>query len=154
MSLELCPVSFAEAKAFVLAKHRHHKPPVGWKFGVGVAKEGELVGVAMAGRPVARKLDDGFTLEVNRTCTTGEKNANSMLYGAIRRAAKALGYRELVTYTLLSESGASLKAAGWKRTETRLGGLGPFHREREQTSIRLGKRCAGKSRRDELRRQG
>ena len=58
-------------------------------------------------------LDDGWTLEVNRLCTTGEKNACSILYAASARAAKAMGYRKIITYTLDSESGSSLRAAGW-----------------------------------------
>lgn len=73
-----------------------------------------ICGVAMVGRPVARMLDDGWTLEVNRTCTDGTKNVNSMLYGASWRATKALGYRRLITYILAQESGVSLTAAGWK----------------------------------------
>lgn len=81
---------------------------------MGVEQEGELVGVAVASHPLARMLDrDRFLLEITRTCTTGAKNANSMLYGAVARAAKALGYRRLITYTLAEESGASLRAAGW-----------------------------------------
>ncbi|WP_237162369.1 XF1762 family protein [Mycolicibacterium fortuitum] len=111
--IDLCPVSFRDAAAFVQRHHRHHKPPRGMKFAVGVAADGQLVGVALVGRPVARMFDDGWTLEVNRTCTDGYPNANSMLYGAAWRAAKALGYRRLITYTLASESGASLRAAGW-----------------------------------------
>lgn len=114
MSLYLCPVTFAEAARFVEQHHRHHPPPVGHKFSVAIAQDDEIVGVAMVGRPVAAAFDDGWTLEVNRTCTTGEPNANSMLYGAAWRAAKALGYRRLITYTLASESGASLRAAGWR----------------------------------------
>jgi hypothetical protein len=114
--VEIVPVTFATASAFVAEHHRHNKPPRGWKFGVGVAgADGELVGVALAGRPVARALDDGRTIEVNRTCTTGEPNANSMLYGAVWRAAKALGYLRAYTYTQHTESGASLRAAGWVR---------------------------------------
>jgi hypothetical protein len=73
-----------------------------------------LVGVAIAGRPVARKLQDGATVEVTRTCTDGTKNANSMLYGAITRAAFALGYRRVITYTLASEPGSSLRAVGFR----------------------------------------
>jgi hypothetical protein len=111
--LELCPVSFRDATAFVQRFHRHHKPPHGMKFAIGAAAHGELVGVAIVGRPVARLFDDSWTLEVNRTCTDGHANVNSMLYGAAWRAAKALGYRRLITYTLASESGASLRAAGW-----------------------------------------
>ena len=113
MSLKLIPITFKTAKEFIAAHHRHHKPPVGWKFGVGVEEDGKLVGVATAGRPIARHLDDGVTLEVNRTCTTGARNANSMLYGAIWRAAKALGYVRCITYTQEGESGASLRGAGW-----------------------------------------
>lgn len=36
-----------------------------------------------------------------------------MLYGALCRAAKALGYREAWTYTLPHEPGTSLRAAGF-----------------------------------------
>ena len=115
--LELCPVSFKEAKMFVERHHRHNKPPVGWKFGVGVKDESGLVGIAMASRPISRHLDDGVTLEISRTCTKGAKNANSMLYGAIWRAAKALGYIRCVTYTQSTETGASLRAVGWIRVK-------------------------------------
>lgn len=111
--LELAPISFAEACAFVEKYHRHNKPPIGHKFSIGLEAEGKIVGVAMVGRPVARMLDDGLTLEVNRTATDGTPNANSMLYGAAWRATKALGYRKLITYTQHQESGSSLRAAGW-----------------------------------------
>lgn len=112
--LRVVPVTFADACSFVAAHHRHHKPPVGHKFSLGVAVGDVLVGVAMIGRPVARHYDDGLTLEVNRTATDGTPNANSMLYGAAWRAAKALGYGRLVTYTQAGESGSSLRAAGWR----------------------------------------
>ena len=112
--LELVPVTFRQAQAFIAAHHRHHKPPRGMKFCLGIADGSALVGVATIGRPVARAYDDGYTLEVNRTCTDGTPNANSMLYGAAWRAAKALGYRRLITYTQEGESGASLRAAGWR----------------------------------------
>lgn len=112
--LTLVPVDLTTARKFVGEHHRHNLPPQGWKLGVGVAKDDVLVGVAMAGRPVARALDDGRTLEVIRTCTDGTRNANSMLYGAISRAAKALGYDRLYTYTLADEPGSSLRAVGWE----------------------------------------
>ena len=114
MSLEIVPVTFREACRFIAAHHRHHKPPRGMKFCLGIAADGELVGVATVGRPVARHLDDGRTLEVNRTATDGTRNSNSMLYGAAWRAAKAMGYRRLITYTQAGESGASLRAAGYQ----------------------------------------
>lgn len=114
MPLEIVPISFAEACEFIRQYHRHHKPPQGYKFCVAVSDGERIVGAAIVGRPVARFLDDGWTLEVTRTCTDGTKNANSMLYAAAWRAAKAMGYKKLISYTLKEESGASLKAAGWK----------------------------------------
>ncbi len=91
MSLRLVPVSFADACAFVAAHHRHHQPPVGHKFSVGVAVGDVLVGVAMVGRPVARHFDDGLTLEVNRTATDGTANANSKLW--VDTASRARQHR-------------------------------------------------------------
>lgn len=115
MSLRTVPVSFREACAFVDAWHRHHRAPQGHKFSVGVANEvDELVGVAIVGRPVARLLDDQLTLEVTRVATNGAPNACSLLYGAAWRAAKALGYRRLVTYLQAEESGVSLRAVQWR----------------------------------------
>lgn len=109
------PLTFRQACNFIAALHRHNKPPRGHKFSIGLMDETKLVGVAMAGRPVARAFDDGLTLEVVRTCTDGSRNANSMLYGAVWRAAKAMGYCRCVTYTQHDETGASLRAAGWLR---------------------------------------
>jgi hypothetical protein len=114
MSLRIVPVKFRDACAFVEAWHRHNAPPRGMVFCLGAADDDDkLVGVAIVGRPVARMLDDGLTLEVTRTATDGARNVNSLLYGAAWRAAKALGYRRLVTYTQADETGASLRAAGW-----------------------------------------
>src|SRR5574337_1702808 len=121
--LSLVPITLADAKKFIVANHRHHIPSAKWKFGVGVTFTGldplnvtlkkydhELIGVIVVGRPVNRNLDDGYTLEVTRCATWEIKNANSMLYGAARRAAKALGFRRLITYILDTETGVSLKA--------------------------------------------
>ena len=111
--LTLVPMTLREANAFVAAHHRHHKPVVGQKFSLDCEQDGRLVGVVIAGRPVSRYLDDGKTLEVTRLCSTGEKNVCSFLYGAAARAAKALGYAKIITYTLDTEPGISLRAAGW-----------------------------------------
>lgn len=113
-NLTLVPISYKLAAAFIDAHHRHNAPPQGWKFGVGVSDGHELVGVATAGRPVARHLDDGVTVEITRSCTLGHPNANSMLYGALCRAAFALGYVRVITYTQGTESGSSLLGAGFK----------------------------------------
>ena len=120
--LQITPIDFAEANAFVAVYHRHHKPMPGCKFCIAVSDGDKVRGVAMVGRPVARNSDNGYTLEVNRVCTDGAHNACSMLYGAAWRAAKALGYRRLITYTLPAEGGASLRAAGWKLIGERGGG--------------------------------
>ena len=120
--LRVIPMNLDEANAMVSRLHRHHSPMPGAKFCLGVADAGKVVGVAIVGRPVARMLDDGWTLEVNRCCTDGTRNACSMLYGAAWRAAKALGYRKLITYTLPEEGGASLRGAGWKCLGERGGG--------------------------------
>ena len=111
--LTLTPVSLAEANAFVAQHHCHHRPVTGHKFSIGCTADGRLVGVAIVGWPVSRYLDNGLTLEVNRLCTDGTKNACSMLYAAAWRAARAMGYEKIITYTLDTESGASLRAAGW-----------------------------------------
>ena len=111
--LRLRPISLRDANEYVRQHHRHHKPVAGHKFSIGCEADGELVGVIIAGRPVSRYLDDGFTLEVTRLCTNGAKNACSFLYGAAARAAAAMGYKRIITYTLESENGASLRASGW-----------------------------------------
>lgn len=116
MTLQIRPVTKDAARRFVQDNHRHNEAPTKAQvsFVVGLYDDDTLVGVACAGQPVARGLADGFTLEVNRTCVQGYvPNANSMLYGAVCRVAKALGYRRVVTYTLHEESGASLKASGF-----------------------------------------
>ncbi len=112
--LGLVPLSLDEANAFVGRHHRHHKPVVGHKFSIGASLSEAIVGVAIVGRPVSRRRDDGMTLEVTRLCTDGTRNACSFLYGAAARAAFALGYRRIGTYILKSEPGTSLVAAGWR----------------------------------------
>ena len=110
------PMTLKEASEFVLNFHRHNRPTIGGKWAIGIEYEGELVGVAIVGRPVARKMDDQFTAEVTRTCTNEKapKGAVSKLYAACWRAWRAMGGRKMITYTLKSESGASLRGAGWK----------------------------------------
>jgi hypothetical protein len=114
MTLTLVPVNYKTACEFIDKYHRHHLHPQGWKFGIAVNDGDKLVGVVTVGRPVSRNLDNGLTLEVTRNCTDGTKNTVSMLYGAAWRATKALGYKRLITYTLITESGVSLRASGWK----------------------------------------
>ena len=115
MSLRTVPIDWPICRGFVAEWHRHLKPPTGWKFGIGVADDDDILrGVASVGRPVAIEWNDGLTLEVNRSATDGYRNANSMLLGAAARAGFAMGYRRIITYNQEGESGASLRAAGWR----------------------------------------
>jgi len=114
VSLRVVPLSLADANAVVLALHRHHKPATGHRFSLGVIDDnGVIVGVAIIGRPVARMVDHLMVCEVSRVATDGTKNACSKLLGAAARAAQAMGYAKIQTYTLPVEGGASLRGSGW-----------------------------------------
>lgn len=112
--LAAVPMTLREARAYVDRVHRHHRAPQGGLFAIGAASDGEVVGVVIVGRPVARMLDDDWTCEVTRLASDGSPNVCSMLYRAAWRAARAMGYRRLVTYTLASEPGSSLLGAGFR----------------------------------------
>jgi hypothetical protein len=122
MKLELQPVTFAEASEFIRLYHRHHHPTVSHKFSIAVNDGDKIVGVIVVGRPIARSFDNGYTAEVTRCCTDGTKMAASMLYAAAWRAARAMGYRRIVTYTLVEEPGTSLCAAGFREIGKTKGG--------------------------------
>lgn len=111
----IIPITQRAAQVFVLEHHRHHGRVAGAKFCLGWEVAGELRAVLIAGRPVARGLDDGRTIEITRLASDGAPNACSALYAAAWRAAKAMGYRRALTYTLASERGTTLRAAGWTR---------------------------------------
>lgn len=113
MGLESLHVELADANAYVTKHHRHHKKVTGHRFSLGAVLDGELVGVAIVGRPVARSIDQRYVLEVNRCCTDGTGNAASFLYGRAAQVGKLLGYAWIITYTTPAEGGASLRAVGW-----------------------------------------
>lgn len=117
-TLEVVPLTLREANDFVEQFHRHNGRTSrnGGKFAIGASQSGNLVGVAIVGNPISATFMDGFTAEVLRTCVIPEStgNVNSFLYGACWRIWRAMGGRRLITYTLQTESGISLKAAGWK----------------------------------------
>ena len=106
-------VTLKEAQCFVEKNHRHLSAPFIHKFSIGLEDDGELIGVAIVEIPKARESMDGETLEITRLCTLGQKNACSKLYAACIKAARALGAKRIITYTLESEDGASLKASGF-----------------------------------------
>lgn len=134
MSLRIIPVTLETANDFVRRLHRHNKPVTGSKFQVGVS-DGELRGVAISGRPVSPSLDDGLTIEIYRNCTDGTNNAASMLYGASRRIARAMGYDRVFTYSLPEEGGASLRAAGFKLDKADAGGSARMWHNRDGRKV-------------------
>lgn len=120
--MKAVPIELKEANAFIDQLHRHHSPVCRDKFRVGCEKDGKLVGVVQVGRPLARKLCDGKTLEVLRLCSNGDRNVCSFLYSRAARIAKELGYEKIITYILESEGGTSLKASGWYLEADNVGG--------------------------------
>lgn len=127
VSLAIRPVTLGEARSYVEQYHRHHAAPQGGLFAIGLvstaaANDAPIAGVVIVGRPVARNLDDAVTAEVTRLCTDGSRNACSMLYRAAWRACRAMGYRRLVTFTLATEPGTSLRGAGFQLVGETKGG--------------------------------
>ena len=118
MKLQVVPMTLREANDFVVNFHRHNTRTArnGGKFAIGASYNGQLVGIAIVGNPISATFMDGFTAEILRTCTRPDapRNTNSFLYGACWRVWRAMGGMKLITYTLQTESGASLRGAGWK----------------------------------------
>jgi len=114
--LKVVPMNLKEANEFVANFHRHNKPVQGAKFAIGASDGEHLVGVAIVGRPVSRHVDDGYTMEVTRVCSNldAPKNTGSFLYGRCWRVWQQMGGERMITYTLESESGATMRAVGWK----------------------------------------
>jgi len=117
--MKIKPYTLRKSNEYVKLHHRHSKTVVGCKFCIAAVDDNDnILGVAIVGRPVARRLDDGYVGEIVRTCTEGAKNVNSFLYGACARIWKEMGGSKILTYTLETESGSSLKAAGYKHQAT------------------------------------
>ena len=136
--LTIAPSSLSEANAFVAQFHRHNKPTVGHKWSIACMDGNRKCGVAIVGRPVSRHLDNGETVEILRVCTDGTRNACSFLYGACARIAKDMGYARIITYTLITESGSSLRASGFQNCGEAGGGKWDCpSRPREITEITL-----------------
>jgi hypothetical protein len=116
--LKIVPLTLRPANDFVEKWHRHSARTNndGGKFAIGLEVEGELVGVAIVGRPTARLLQVPGAAEVTRLCTspTAPKGADSKLYARARRIWQLMGGTTLHTYTLKRESGASMRGAGMK----------------------------------------
>tara|TARA_R110002050_G_C8562346_1_gene481789 strand:- start:54 stop:515 length:462 start_codon:yes stop_codon:yes gene_type:complete len=114
--LSAVPITLRESNEYIKNFHRHNKPVQGCKFCIACVYENKIVGVCVIGRPISRFKDDGFTAEVTRTCVFDHapKGVNSFLYARAWKAWRAMGGKKIITYTLQSESGSSLRGAGWK----------------------------------------
>jgi hypothetical protein len=141
--MKIVPIRHAAANEFVRRLHRHSRPTVGAIFCCAVADDDAVRGVAICGRPVARRLDDGLTIEILRVATDGARNACSMLYGACRRIARELGYKKILTYTLPKEGGASLKAAGFHFDGDAGGSAAMWHSRENRTAEPIGDDLVG-----------
>lgn len=109
--MKIIPIKLKDANQFIEKYHRHNKPVVGHIFCIGLEKDDELIGVGIAGRPIARYLDNGRIIEITRVCVKdGNKNGSSKLYRRLHRIAQLMGYEKVITYTLARESQSSMKA--------------------------------------------
>ena len=115
MTLAVAPTTLREANEFVANFHRHSKPTQGGRFAIAAVFDQNIVGVAIVGRPVSQTLQDGLTAEITRLCVSKDapKNTCSFLYGRCWRIWQQMGGNRMITYTLQSETGTSLKGAGW-----------------------------------------
>lgn len=120
--MKIIPLTLKQANDYIQKYHRHHKPTVGHRYSLGASQNGELIGVAVVGRPVARMCNAYTTAEVTRLCTNGGKNVCSFLYSACARVAKEMGFERIQTYILESEPGTSLIATGWNKEVESKGG--------------------------------
>ena len=148
-SLRVVPITISEARAYVEAHHSHHHAPLGGLFACAVAEGERVVCVAVVSRPVARKLGGRSIAEVTRSASDGTRHAASMCLAAATRAAIALGYRRVVSYTLAGEAGTSYRAAGWHITGTTLPSTGWGSRE-GRTMMQVGKKYRWESGPDAL----
>lgn len=122
--MQVYQIEFSMAASFVNLHHRHNKAPQGHKFSLGLFVDFRLVGVAIVGRPVSRRLDNGGICEITRVCVLeGIRNGCSKLYAYCCRFAKKIGYKKVITYIRVSEFGASLKASGFSLEAENVGGL-------------------------------
>ncbi|WP_395606307.1 XF1762 family protein [Bacillus velezensis] len=123
LKLETRPITLKDACQFVDQNHRHHIGPQGHKFSIGLYDGDIIIGVIIAGRPVSRHQDNGITLEVTRCCVKeAYKNGISKLYAAVCKIAKVMGYKKVITYTLIEEPGVSMRSVNFLKVRTSSGG--------------------------------
>lgn len=137
--LQIRPVAFSRAQAFVRDHHAHCGPPIVARFSASVWNGYSQLGVAMVANPVARALCGRGTLEVTRLCVRRDvpaalrRNAASKLLGWCAAETARRGWRHLVTYTRIDEDAASVRAAGFVE-ESRVRARGWHSRARARSN--------------------
>jgi hypothetical protein len=118
--MRIIPMTLKVANDFVEAHHRHSARTSndGGKFAIGLEHDGQLVGVAIVGRPIARMLQQRqeFPAELLRLCTSPAcpKGGGSKLYSRAKRIWQLMGGTHWHTYTLDKESKATMRGVGFK----------------------------------------
>lgn len=114
----MVPITKNDARAFIERHHSHHNAPIQAIMWAAVEFKDQVVCVGCLERPKARVTASSTkTVEITRVASDGSaKNAASKCIAHISRAALALGYTRLISFTLLGEAGTSYRAAGWRVT--------------------------------------
>ena len=120
--LQIVPLTRTVANQLIRDHHRHHGPATGYRWAIGAREGNRMVGAAITRRPKARLSEQYQLAEVTRLVSDGSKNVCSFLYAASARIAREMGFDRIQTFILESESGVSLRAAGWKFVRMSKGG--------------------------------
>ena len=140
-NLKCIPLTLKEANAFVIEHHRHSKQCRGHRFSLGAVYKDELVGAAIIGRAINRYLDNRFTAEIlrNSVLEKAPKGTFIFLYSRAMKVWQSQGGKKILTYTLETEPGSSLKAVNFNaaaKTGFFKGGWQNRSNRREYTPIR------------------
>lgn len=117
------PITIKRANEFIEKNHRHHRPTARntgrWAL-AAYDLNNKMVGAVIAGNPVSATYMDGVTIELTRLCVheSAPKGTCSFLISRCCSIWKMMGGEKIITYTLASETGASLRGAGWTLAAT------------------------------------
>lgn len=116
--MEVIPISYSAAHAWIKERRGEIKPPAGKHFSVALVNDaGEILAAVILGKPDApgnHFLCDGRTLEAVAAFTC-ENTDGAGIYHAAARAGYALGYKRIVTNTGAGDerTAEALRIAGY-----------------------------------------
>lgn len=131
--LRVVAMTIGQADSVITHRRRHHPPPRGVLFALGVARGDQLVGVVIVGRPVPPAPDDGVTVEVTRTWSDATPHVEVALYRTAWRHARTQSYRRLITHTQAGAIQRGLHAVGLRPVATVPPRAGSHTPRRERT---------------------